>query len=157
MLSLTPLQPADLDAVQALDLECFAGDAFAVRWWHKALEGQGAAAWLAREGDTLLGYCLFSRVLDEAELLRIACAPAARQRGIALALLNHAMTQLEQQGTRQLFLEVRASNLAAQQLYHRAGWHETGRRKDYYPLEVGREDALLFGCERPGDAGQLNR
>ncbi|GAA0695852.1 ribosomal protein S18-alanine N-acetyltransferase [Marinobacterium maritimum] len=144
MLELRTLIAADLVAVQSLDAVCFAGEPFAASWWQKATFGQGACAWLAWQGDELLGYCLFSRVLDEAELLRIATSPAARQQGVAAALLQHAETALQQAGVEQLFLEVRLSNLPAQRLYRRTGWQQSGRRKDYYPLADGREDALIF-------------
>ncbi|GAA0791483.1 ribosomal protein S18-alanine N-acetyltransferase [Marinobacterium sediminicola] len=144
MTELRPLTDNDLAAVQQLDLLCFEGDAFASGWWHKAVSGQGAFASVAWQDDRLLGYCLFSRVLDEAELLRIAIAPDARQRGLGARLLSHAETALRESGTAQLFLEVRLSNQPAQQLYRRAGWQQSGRRKDYYPLADGREDALIF-------------
>ncbi len=147
MAELHALRAKDLPAVQRLDAACFAGEPFAASWWQKAIEAQGARAWLAWCGDELLGYCLFSQVLDEAELLRIATAPAARRQGVGAALLNHAETALQATGTRQLFLEVRLSNRPAQQLYRRAGWQQSGRRKDYYPLADGREDALIFSHE----------
>lgn len=136
-----------LPQVKALDACCFVGEPFAAEWWEKAVEARGAGAWLAVEKDHLLAYCLFSRVLDEAELLRIATEPTAQRRGVASALLSHARSALHAEGTRQLFLEVRASNMPAQQLYQRDGWHMTGRRKDYYPQTGGREDALIFSRE----------
>lgn len=147
MLELCALTLTELARVQQLDADCFAGEAFADSWWQKAISGLGAAAWLALEGDQLLGYCLFSRVLDEAELLRIATASSARQRGIGAALLAHAEQALKSGGTLQLFLEVRQSNAPAQRLYRRSGWQESGRRRDYYPQGEGREDALLFSRE----------
>ncbi|NBS11482.1 MAG: ribosomal-protein-alanine N-acetyltransferase, partial [Gammaproteobacteria bacterium] len=47
----------------------------------------------------------------------------------------------------QLFLEVRASNGAAQRLYDRAGFNELGRRRNYYPTASGREDAMVYGLQ----------
>lgn len=144
MVELCPLTAAWLPALQMLDAECFGDEPFAPLWWHKAIDGQGACAWLAVRGQTLLGYALFSRVIDEAELLRIATAISARRQGVAQALLAHAQQVLAAAGVTRLFLEVRASNQPAQQLYRRLGWQPDGRRRDYYPLGAGREDALLF-------------
>ena len=45
------------------------------------------------------------------------------------------------------FLEVRVSNAAAVYLYENAGFNEIGRRAGYYPSEVNREDAIVFGKE----------
>ena len=47
---------------------------------------------------------------------------------------------------RECFLEVRASNQSAYRLYERYGFNEVGRRRDYYPLAGGREDALVMAC-----------
>lgn len=138
------LTARELPLLLQLDHQCFTGDPFADSWWQKAIAGQGACAWMLWQEGQLAGYCLFSRVLDEAELLRIATAPAARQKGVGMALLSHAEATLGAAGVVQQFLEVRASNHPAQQLYRRAGWQLTGRRKGYYPLGDGREDALTF-------------
>ncbi|MGZ8155124.1 MAG: ribosomal protein S18-alanine N-acetyltransferase, partial [Burkholderiales bacterium] len=42
------------------------------------------------------------------------------------------------------FLEVRPSNTAARALYARSGFSEIGRRRDYYPAQEGREDAVVM-------------
>jgi ribosomal-protein-alanine N-acetyltransferase len=44
-------------------------------------------------------------------------------------------------------LEVRASNLRAIDLYTRFGFTVDGRRKDYYLIENGREDAVLLSYQ----------
>jgi len=144
-LELSPLADADLERLVALDEECFPGEPFARSWWHKALTGQGAAAWVVREGQALRAYCLFSRVLDEAELLRIAVAPQARRQGVAQRLLAQAQSALERDGICRFHLEVRQSNQPAQQLYRALDWQLTGMRAGYYPAAEGREDACLFG------------
>jgi ribosomal-protein-alanine N-acetyltransferase len=49
---------------------------------------------------------------------------------------------LIEQGARSSFLEVRKSNLAAQDLYRKFGYEETGRRQHYY--KDNDEDAILM-------------
>jgi ribosomal-protein-alanine N-acetyltransferase len=44
-----------------------------------------------------------------------------------------------------MVLEVRASNLPAINLYRKAGFADIGLRREYYPAENGREDAILMG------------
>lgn len=145
-----PLTDLSCEAVAALDSRCFPGEAFADTWWRKAVKGQGACAWYLGNTEAVQAFCLFSRVLDEAELLRIAVAPEARRQGLARQLLQQAMHELSSVGVRHLFLEVRASNQAAQGLYTGLGWRPTGVRKDYYPQGMEREDALLFGLDLEG-------
>ena len=48
---------------------------------------------------------------------------------------------------RSVFLEVRASNAAAIALYDTTGFNEIGRRRNYYPIAVGREDAIVMAKE----------
>ena len=45
----------------------------------------------------------------------------------------------------QLWLEVRESNAPAIALYQNSGFDVAGTRRDYYPSDKGREDALLMG------------
>lgn len=63
----------------------------------------------------------------EREILNLAVAPRFRRIGIATALLNHELTRKAVR-----FLEVRESNLAAQQLYRKFGFVEIACRPNYY-------------------------
>lgn len=94
--------------------------------------------------DTPVAFQVVSRVLDEAHLLNIAVAPGFQRRGIAWALLTRLHAQCLAQDTSVIYLEVRASNTAAQALYAHLGYLETGRRKAYYRTHGGREDAVLM-------------
>jgi ribosomal-protein-alanine N-acetyltransferase len=57
--------------------------------------------------------------------------------------LQQSLLQLED-GVQKIFLEVRASNVVAQQLYQTIGFTAFGSRKNYYPTADGKEDAQLF-------------
>jgi ribosomal protein S18 acetylase RimI-like enzyme len=52
---------------------------------------------------------------------------------------------MQAQGARQLFLEVRASNLAALEFYRMADFQLLHTRREYYQDPV--EDALVMGCD----------
>lgn len=91
------------------------------------------------------GFALGRTVLDEAELLTIAVAPAHRRKGIGAALLAAFETQAQARAATRAFLEVAADNLPAIALYTRAGWRRTGLRKGYYRGgPQGPVDALLM-------------
>ncbi|WP_428818998.1 ribosomal protein S18-alanine N-acetyltransferase [Microbulbifer sp. MCCC 1A16149] len=88
--------------------------------------------------------CVVSRVFDEIEILDVAVAPRWRRLGVAERLLQDIFSCLPEDVARVL-LEVRVSNRAARGLYHKLGFTEDGRRKNYYPKSDGsREDALLM-------------
>lgn|SRR5699024_4495089 len=94
-------------------------------------------------GD-IAGYIIISTVIDEADVLSIVVAPAWRRQGIGRYLLSQAMERLAREQVERLFLEVRVSNLPAQQLYQQLGFAEVGRRKNYYSSAAGPEDAIVM-------------
>jgi len=98
-----------------------------------------------REGPQLVGFSVFYRVDTEAELWNIAVAPACRRQGVARALLREACRRLSRAGAQKLFLEVRASNLPAVELYRSLDFAPLARRKDYYQDPT--EDALVLVCK----------
>ncbi|MDO4643387.1 MAG: GNAT family N-acetyltransferase [Cardiobacteriaceae bacterium] len=98
--------------------------------------------WIAEDQASCLGYIACNQTLDEMTLLGIAVAPQARRQGIATALHQLAIEHLQ---PNYAYLEVRASNHAAQRLYHHLGYRSIGERRDYYPNPDGsRETALVL-------------
>jgi ribosomal-protein-alanine N-acetyltransferase len=91
---------------------------------------------------TIVGFAAFHRVIDEAELRNMAVAPTHQRQGLGRELLAEARKRLLEQGVRQIYLEVRASNISAQRLYFSAGFSLRSRRKDYY--NDPQEDALVL-------------
>src|SRR5439155_19201251 len=94
-----------------------------------------------REGR-LGGYALTVLQPPVAELENLATAPEQRRHGIARALLHDALAACAAGGARDLTLEVRVSNDAAQALYRGFGFRLAGLRSGYYRLPE--EDALLM-------------
>jgi ribosomal-protein-alanine N-acetyltransferase len=79
---------------------------------------------------------------DDWEIENIVVDPGRRRQGIGMLLLRELLSQARQQGAASLLLEVRESNLAAQELYKAAGVREIGRRPRYY--RDPDEDAVLL-------------
>jgi ribosomal-protein-alanine N-acetyltransferase len=90
----------------------------------------------------IVGYVFGVGVEDVGEILNVAVAHAHRQRGIGRALVEHARHSLVRSGVRQVFLEVRESNAAAQALYRTLAFELVGRRRRYYQQPL--EDALVL-------------
>ena len=87
-------------------------------------------------------FCAFWRVADQAHINNLAVRPELRGRGLGSQMLEAIIVEAQRLGVESLTLEVRRSNIAAQRLYQRAGFHEAGVRKNYYTLPV--EDALVL-------------
>ena len=99
---------------------------------------------LAALGDLPAGFALSRNVVDEAELLLLATAPALRRRGVAAALLRSVAGDARALGAKTLHLEVRAGNDAIK-LYRAAGFARIGERRHYYRGIDGQVyDALTY-------------
>lgn len=109
----------------------------------------GDFGWGMERGGLLIGFTLFSHVIDEATLLNIVVHPQWRRHGFARELLLYGLQQLEERGATRCLLEVRVSNFNAIELYSALGFEVDGKRRDYYPAHNGREDALLMSRSLP--------
>jgi len=77
-------------------------------------------------------FILARQAADEAEVLTLAVAPAARRQGHARALLIAAQDRLRASGAVTMFLEVAAGNVAARTLYDALGYRAVGVRRAYH-------------------------
>lgn len=102
--------------------------------------------WVLEQDRQLVGILIFSTVLDEMELLNIVVDPQFQGRGYGRQLLDYLVDQ-GRPGASKIFLEVRESNAPAIGLYQRFGFKLSGLRKNYYPADQGRENAVLMSYE----------
>lgn len=139
------MTPADLEAVADLTRRA---DPFGwtLRNFSDAHASGNTLTVLTVDGVTT-GIAAVMHVLDESELLEIAVQPAMQGRGYGKALLAQAIALARRNGAVRMFLEVRESNARARKMYTSFGFEETGRRKNYYPTENGREDAILMTAQ----------
>jgi ribosomal-protein-alanine N-acetyltransferase len=90
----------------------------------------------------IAGFIISRLIAGELHINNVAVRPEFRRQGIAAQLLTAVLDAGRIHGARLAFLEVRASNAAAQGLYQSCGFQVAGRRKRYYNQPV--EDALLM-------------
>ncbi|PHS31481.1 MAG: ribosomal-protein-alanine N-acetyltransferase [Methylophaga sp.] len=108
----------------------------------------GHYAWVFTDkSDEIVGYTIVQKVVDEAHLLNICVKPRVQGQGFGREILNHIVDFANSISSVLIVLEVRSSNQRAQQLYLQAGFNEMSVRKNYYPAEIGREDAILMGLD----------
>jgi ribosomal-protein-alanine N-acetyltransferase len=137
-----PMTEATLDEVVALERA-----AYAHPWTRGNFADSlrsGYQAQLLRAGTTLIGYFVAMKGVDEVHLLNITVAPACQAQGWGRVMLDALAIWARGQGAQWLWLEVRTSNVRAQQVYLRYGYRRVGERKNYYPAEGGREDAIVM-------------
>ncbi len=132
---LTTLSDQDLEQILSIERRCFSDP------WRPSMfrvsEQEGIL--VAEENTKLLGYGCYLRVLDECHILNVAVDPEHRRRGIGRRLVESMAAVSD--GIRDVYLEVRPSNLNAIRLYEGMGFGVIGRRKGYYP---DGEDAVVM-------------
>lgn len=104
----------------------------------------GYAAIVLEHGDAVAGYSILSVAAGEAHILNLCVDQAYRKLGYGDRLLEDILDRAKGAGVKQVFLEVRPSNVEAQSLYHKKGFRQIAERPAYYQAHDGREDAAVL-------------
>lgn len=105
----------------------------------------GHSAWTLRsDAGELIVYAIVMLALDEAHLLNLTVTPTCQRFGFGWRMLEWMAENARSYGARTMLLEVRPTNIAAQQMYLRYGFERIGIRRGYYPAHQGREDAIVM-------------
>ncbi|MEO8200157.1 MAG: ribosomal protein S18-alanine N-acetyltransferase [Gemmatimonadota bacterium] len=143
-----PARLADVSELADLEPRCFT-DPWSAQGFREMLGYPHVVALVAElKSRRIAGYLIARAIEDEGEILNIAVAPENRRHGIGLGLLETALRDLSGRGVESVFLEVRASNQPAVDLYVRLGFRPVGRRREYYRKPV--EDAMVLRWEQAG-------
>ncbi len=136
----------DVEAVADIEEASFARP-WSRESFRQELTRNAAARYLVAEAHgQIAGYAGAWIILDESHITNIAVHPDFRGKGIGRRLTEELLQVLSNLGAGYATLEVRVSNLRAQQLYRSLGFVSVGRRKRYY--EDNNEDAYLMVCDR---------
>jgi ribosomal-protein-alanine N-acetyltransferase len=138
---LVQAQLTDLDAVRAINLSAGPDP-----WPNPALlrAVRDGELWLARTGDTAVGFLVSQPVLDETTLMHLAMSAEHQRQGWARQMLMCWIERERASGQQRLLLEVRRSNQAALSLYRSLNFEQIGVRPRYYQTAAGAEDALVM-------------
>jgi ribosomal-protein-alanine N-acetyltransferase len=139
---LQPMREADLAEILAIENAIYTHPWTLGNFADSLRAGYDCCTW--RVAGELVGYFILMAAAGEAHLLNLSIAARHQRRGHGSALLQEAVTLARRRGAKNIFLEVRPSNRAAQALYARCGFRQIAVRRDYYPAHFGREDALVF-------------
>ena len=132
----------DIKEMAALDIVCFAAP-WSEEAFRQELEENNLAFYVVAElKGQVVGYAGLWAILDEGHITNVAVSPEHRKRGIGHAVVEVLVDATEQAGLNSFTLEVRTSNITAQNLYKKFGFTEAGLRKGYY--EDNGEDAIIM-------------
>lgn len=136
--------PEDLEQLLDLEHETFA-DPYSPSLLRGLALSLGRSFLVAESGGRIVGYSVgLMEDSRSGHVMSIAVAADHRRGGIGSRLMAAVIEDLQTMGARRVFLEVRESNLAAQDFYIKLGFTQAGRIRSYYG---DGEDALQYQLE----------
>ena len=131
----------DLDEIMQIELQ-----SFTLPWsrqsYENELNNRYATYIVADYEGEVAAYGGMWVVVEEAHITNEAVAPRYRRQGMGSRLLQALLNIARQKRVCRVYLEVRASNLAAMRLYSAQGFIPTGVRRQYY--SDNDEDAIVM-------------
>ena len=127
----------DLDPIMEIEHAVFPTDAWSRQSMRSELasaHGYYLVAFDQSAPGEFVGYAglLAPRGAQQADIQSLAVVESARRRGLARTLVQALVAEARDRGAREVFLEVRVDNPAAQALYDSLGFERLGVRKGYY-------------------------
>lgn len=134
-----PMTRTDLPVVTALEEQIYS-QPWSPNVFESEIDRTDRAYVVVDEEGAVVGYAGMLFVEDDAHVTTMAVSPTARRGRYGTRLMLALIAEALHRGARNLTLEVRASNDAAQRLYDRFGMSKVGLRKNYYRDE----DAVIM-------------
>jgi len=133
---------SDVEQVAALDAHLFRST-HATQWWAaEVTQKKNSFPFVLEFHNFIVGYAVCRLAAGEVEIIQLAVDARFRRQRFASELLRHITTEMRKRAATVMHLEVRKSNIAAQRLYLKFGFRQTGLRPNYYA--DNREDAILM-------------
>jgi ribosomal-protein-alanine N-acetyltransferase len=136
------MRARDIDEIMAIERR-----AYTFHWTPRIFSDclrVGYSCWVMLLNDAIGGYGVMSSAAGEAHLLNVCVAPEHQHQGYGRLLLEHFLALARERKVERMLLEVRPSNRDALRLYRATGFKYISRRRQYYPANRGREDAMVL-------------
>ena len=141
-MQISPMLIEHIPKVHEIEKECFS-DPWSIASIESEHNDSANIRFVAMVDDDVAGYgMMFVTKGIEANIENMAVKHNFRRQGIADELLAALVTAA---GGLPIYLEVRANNVAAQELYKKHGFVAKGLRKEYYRKPT--EDAIIMQLE----------
>ncbi len=123
---------SDLERVLAIEYACFP-DPYPLSLLKKLRAMYFETFLVAEVDEKIVGYLIGAvRWGNIGHILAIGVEPFSRKKGIGAALMKETLERFKRKGARTARLEVRKSNVGAQEFYHRLGFVDRFEVPYYY-------------------------
>ena len=140
-LIIRPMTMDDVDEVYVVEEDCFV-DPWSKESIRKELKNNLARYLVAQLDDKIVGYVGVWFVVDEGHITNVAVHSDYRGKKVGDKLVKQMVELCKENNIVAMTLEVRASNIVAQNLYKKYGFKMGGIRKEYY--SDNKEDAIIM-------------
>jgi [ribosomal protein S18]-alanine N-acetyltransferase len=132
----------DIEKVHAIETLSFSTPWSKDAFFNELTQNRFAKYLVIERGEQLVGYIGAWVVIDEVHITNIAILPDFRGQKLGEKLLKTMMEEVKKLGAKSMTLEVRMTNMVAQNLYKKLGFQSGAIRKNYYT--DNQEDALVM-------------
>ena len=109
----------------------------------------GYQCWVLANKKLIVAHGVVSVAIGECHLLTLCVHPEYQRQGYGRKMCTLLLERAYKMDAHQCFLEARVSNASALALYRTLGFVQIGERKNYYPGNDGREDAIIMSRNLP--------
>jgi ribosomal-protein-alanine N-acetyltransferase len=131
----------DIDGVFEVEKNCFK-DYWSKDAFLKELKNDVSKYLVAKIDEKVVGYVGIWLILDEGHITNVAVHSDYRGKKIGDELIKSLIEVCKENEIKSMTLEVRVSNIVAQNLYKKYGFKLAGIRKEYY--SDNKEDAMIM-------------
>ena len=126
------IEKKDLNAILVLEKLLYKDQWYQSNFESEVAHNDYAYMYVLEENDVVLGYAGFWLSYEYATFTKVSINPALQGKGLGFYLFNVVMNIALELGATSFSLEVRESNIKAQNLYLKSGYTKSGIRKGYY-------------------------
>ncbi|RDY23254.1 ribosomal-protein-alanine N-acetyltransferase [Romboutsia maritimum] len=135
------MKSQDIEGVFQVEKNCFEHH-WSRESFKKELTNDKARYLVAKIDEKIVGYVGIWLILDEGHITNVAVHSDYRGKKIGDKLIKELVVLCKQNNINSMTLEVRVSNIVAQNLYKKYGFKIAGIRKEYY--SDNKEDAIIM-------------
>ena len=132
----------DIEQICIIEKEAFPTPWTADAFYNELTTNMFAHYIVIEKDGTLIGYGGMWKVVDEAHVTNIAIRKPYQGQKLGEGILSRLQASAIVSGMNRMTLEVRVSNIVAQNLYKKLGFYAVGTRKGYY--SDNNEDAIIM-------------
>ncbi len=141
----------DLPSIAKIERTCFTLPFTEENLYQQLTGSRQSRLYLAESEGEIIGHLGCWLQADEVKITTLAVRPDRRRQGIASALLSQ-LIKLQRGLRNYISLEVRLSNIPAQNFYKKIGFKLSGKKLSYY--RDNNETALIM-CYRLSDSAEV--